>query len=58
VVDELLLYLAPKLLGQGMGIAALGPLASLDAATALNIHSVERVGTDLRIIARTAQSIF
>jgi hypothetical protein len=41
-----------------MGVAALGPLASLDEATALNIHSVERVGTDLRIIARTAQSIF
>ncbi len=58
VVDELLLYLALKLMGQGMGVAALGPLVSLDAATALNIHSVERVGADLRIIARTAQSIF
>jgi diaminohydroxyphosphoribosylaminopyrimidine deaminase / 5-amino-6-(5-phosphoribosylamino)uracil reductase len=58
VVDELLLYLAPKLLGQGMGVAALGPLAALGEATQLKIHSTEQLGDDLRIIARTAQSYF
>jgi diaminohydroxyphosphoribosylaminopyrimidine deaminase / 5-amino-6-(5-phosphoribosylamino)uracil reductase len=58
VVDELLLYISPKLLGQGMGVAALGPLASLNDATQLTIHSTQQVGDDLRIIARTAHSHF
>jgi diaminohydroxyphosphoribosylaminopyrimidine deaminase/5-amino-6-(5-phosphoribosylamino)uracil reductase len=52
LVDELLLYLAPKLLGQGRGIAAFGPLAALEAAPALDIREVAPVGPDLRIVAR------
>lgn len=51
LVDEFLLYLAPKLLGQGRGMAHLGPLAGLDEALALDFGSVERVGPDLRILA-------
>jgi diaminohydroxyphosphoribosylaminopyrimidine deaminase/5-amino-6-(5-phosphoribosylamino)uracil reductase len=52
LVDELLAYLAPKLLGQGQGVASFGPLPGLDAAIPLDFRSVDRVGGDLRIVAR------
>ena len=52
VVDELLLYLAPKLLGPGMDMAKLPALAHLDQAFELNITSVSQVGPDIRIAAR------
>jgi diaminohydroxyphosphoribosylaminopyrimidine deaminase/5-amino-6-(5-phosphoribosylamino)uracil reductase len=51
-VDELLLYLAPTLLGEGRGMAALGTLPSLDAGPAFAFHEATQVGTDLRILAR------
>lgn len=52
LVDELLVYMAPKLIGQGMGMARLGPLADLSQAQALEYRTVDRIGTDLRILAR------
>jgi diaminohydroxyphosphoribosylaminopyrimidine deaminase / 5-amino-6-(5-phosphoribosylamino)uracil reductase len=52
VVDELLIYTAPKLLGTGMGIAQLPVLAQLNQAIELNFHSVQLVGADLRVLAR------
>ena len=52
LVDELLVYLAPKLLGPGLGLANLGPLDTLDGAQALEFTSVEQVGPDLRVLAR------
>ncbi len=52
LVDELLVYLAPKLIGQGMGMARLGPLADLADAPVLEFRSAEAVGQDLRILAR------
>jgi len=56
LLDELLLYLAPKLLGDGMGIAthafAGGPLSSLSDALPLEFRSADRLGDDLRIVAR------
>jgi diaminohydroxyphosphoribosylaminopyrimidine deaminase / 5-amino-6-(5-phosphoribosylamino)uracil reductase len=52
LVDELLVYLAPKLLGQGQGMANFGPLAELSQALALDFISSERVGPDLRLVAR------
>ncbi|MES2980645.1 MAG: bifunctional diaminohydroxyphosphoribosylaminopyrimidine deaminase/5-amino-6-(5-phosphoribosylamino)uracil reductase RibD [Pseudomonadota bacterium] len=52
LVDELLVYLAPKLLGQGMGMAAISELAKLDGALNLEFASVDRVGRDLRLLAR------
>ncbi len=56
LVDELLLYLAPKLIGEGLGIAsgahAGGPLATLAGALPLDFRSVDRLGPDLRIVAR------
>jgi diaminohydroxyphosphoribosylaminopyrimidine deaminase / 5-amino-6-(5-phosphoribosylamino)uracil reductase len=52
LVDEILLYLAPKLLGQGSGLAHFGPLQSLDQGLSLSYQSVDRVGDDLRLLAR------
>jgi diaminohydroxyphosphoribosylaminopyrimidine deaminase/5-amino-6-(5-phosphoribosylamino)uracil reductase len=54
LVDECLLYLAPRLLGIGQGMAGFGPLESLDDGLQLTYQSVERVGKDLRIVARVA----
>ena len=51
LVDEFLVYLAPKLLGQGQGLANFGPLASLAEAVELEFTSIERVGPDLRVLA-------
>ncbi|MEO8299233.1 MAG: bifunctional diaminohydroxyphosphoribosylaminopyrimidine deaminase/5-amino-6-(5-phosphoribosylamino)uracil reductase RibD [Burkholderiales bacterium] len=56
-VDELLLYLAPKLIGAGRELARLGPLAQLDDAPALEWVDVQRVGPDLRILARPAHRL-
>jgi diaminohydroxyphosphoribosylaminopyrimidine deaminase/5-amino-6-(5-phosphoribosylamino)uracil reductase len=58
MVDELVLYVAPQLLGQGQGLAAIGPLALLKDAVQLDVRDVARVGNDLRIIARFNHSRF
>jgi diaminohydroxyphosphoribosylaminopyrimidine deaminase/5-amino-6-(5-phosphoribosylamino)uracil reductase len=52
LVDELLVYLAPKVIGLGREMAAFGPIGEL--AEALQFHFIEavRVGEDLRIRAR------
>jgi diaminohydroxyphosphoribosylaminopyrimidine deaminase/5-amino-6-(5-phosphoribosylamino)uracil reductase len=52
LVDELLIYLAPKLLGQGADMANFGPLSSLDQALQLDFVSSTMVGPDLRLLAR------
>lgn len=52
LVDEFLCYLAPKLIGEGRGMASFGPLRSLDEAVPLAFQSVEPVGADLRIVSR------
>ena len=51
-VDEVLAYLAPCLIGQGRGIAELPALQSLDDRWRFALESVERVGDDVRILAR------
>ncbi|MGB7543339.1 MAG: bifunctional diaminohydroxyphosphoribosylaminopyrimidine deaminase/5-amino-6-(5-phosphoribosylamino)uracil reductase RibD [Burkholderiales bacterium] len=54
VVDELLVYLAPSLIGDsGRGMLHLPELTGLSQATPLTIRGVERIGADLRILART-----
>lgn len=53
-VDELLLYLAPKLIGTGRDLAAFGPFDALDRAPQLDIRSLDRIGPDVRIVARVA----
>ncbi|MDR6887332.1 MULTISPECIES: bifunctional diaminohydroxyphosphoribosylaminopyrimidine deaminase/5-amino-6-(5-phosphoribosylamino)uracil reductase RibD [Variovorax] len=55
-VDELLVYLAPKLIGSGLDMAshlhAEGPLTSLEGALALEFKSVQMLAPDLRIVSR------
>ena len=51
-VDELLVYLAPSLIGPGQGMFDLPPLARLAGQRRLRFHDVARVGDDLRILAR------
>lgn len=51
-VDELLVYLAPSLVGPGQGMFALPPLARLADKRQLRFHGVAQVGPDLRIVAR------
>ncbi len=52
LVDEFLVYQAPKLLGSGHPLASFGPLERLEEALALRFVSIERVGNDLRLVAR------
>ena len=52
LVDEFLVYLAPKLIGQGAGMAHFGPLEDLAHAVPLTFISTEKLGPDLRIVAR------
>lgn len=52
LVDEFLVYLAPKLLGQGWDMANFGPLSTLDQALQLEFISSAMVGPDLRLVAR------
>jgi diaminohydroxyphosphoribosylaminopyrimidine deaminase/5-amino-6-(5-phosphoribosylamino)uracil reductase len=52
-VDELLLYLAPQLLGDvARGMAAMGELTALAQRVELVWQDVRLVGTDLRVTAR------
>ena len=52
LVDEWLVYLAPKMLGSGRGMAAFGPLERLSDAQALEFVECTPIGPDLRIRAR------
>ena len=54
LVDELLVYLAPKLIGEGREMAAFGPLASLGDALPWRWIDCTPVGVDLRLRARKA----
>lgn len=58
LVDELLVYLAPKLIGEGLEMfhrpTLASPLAALSDAPALVFHDVQRIGEDLRLLARPA----
>jgi diaminohydroxyphosphoribosylaminopyrimidine deaminase/5-amino-6-(5-phosphoribosylamino)uracil reductase len=54
LVDEFLVYMAPTLMGLGHELAAFGPLERMEERVALRFVSVERVGDDLRIVARPA----
>ena len=53
LVDELLLYLAPCLIGhEARGLFNLPELASLDGKRQLAIHDLRLLGQDLRVLAR------
>lgn len=51
-VDELLVYLAPVLLGDAQGMFALPALTDLSRKHTLKFHEVKQIGADLRILAR------
>jgi diaminohydroxyphosphoribosylaminopyrimidine deaminase/5-amino-6-(5-phosphoribosylamino)uracil reductase len=53
-VDEVLLYLNPSFLGDSaQGILDLPAPDSLEGRTKLRVLSLERLGEDFRILART-----
>ncbi|MCM5679655.1 bifunctional diaminohydroxyphosphoribosylaminopyrimidine deaminase/5-amino-6-(5-phosphoribosylamino)uracil reductase RibD [Schlegelella sp. S2-27] len=52
LVDEYLVYLAPRLLGRGRDMLDFGPLVALRDAPQLEFLEIERIGPDLRIRAR------
>ncbi|MEG1202207.1 MAG: riboflavin biosynthesis protein RibD, partial [Comamonas sp.] len=49
---ECVMYLAPKLLGQGPGAFHGMALTQLQDAPALDVVAIEPMGPDLRVIAR------
>ena len=52
-VDEFLVYLNPSFLGDdAQGMLALTGISSLDEKIKLKLTSLERIGDDIRILAR------
>ncbi|MCX7221050.1 MAG: bifunctional diaminohydroxyphosphoribosylaminopyrimidine deaminase/5-amino-6-(5-phosphoribosylamino)uracil reductase RibD [Burkholderiales bacterium] len=51
-VDELLIYLAPKILGDGAGLFDLSEMTSLAQAKKVTFHDLSTVGETIRILAR------
>ena len=54
LVDELVVYFAPKIIGQGRGMAHFGPLEDLAQSLALEFKSTDMLGPDLRIVSRVS----
>ncbi len=54
-IDELLVYLAPVLLGDAAGMVQLPMLEHLDAAQRFEFTEMQRLGADARLRARLAQ---
>jgi diaminohydroxyphosphoribosylaminopyrimidine deaminase / 5-amino-6-(5-phosphoribosylamino)uracil reductase len=52
LVDELLAYVAPRLIGSGRALAALAPIERLDQALGFAFTDVAVLGEDLRLILR------
>jgi diaminohydroxyphosphoribosylaminopyrimidine deaminase/5-amino-6-(5-phosphoribosylamino)uracil reductase len=52
LVDEMLIYMAPCLLGPGEGIAELPALSSLEQRIPMRFTDIEQIGPDLRILAQ------
>ncbi|WP_082447854.1 RibD family protein [Xylophilus sp. Leaf220] len=55
LVDELVIYVGPQLLGRGLPLAQLEKLTSLDHATRLEFVSADMVGDDIRVVARVVR---
>lgn len=51
-VDEMLIYMAPLMLGQGRGMAQIPLISTLDAAERFEFIGAEQVGTDMRLRLR------
>ena len=52
LIDELLVYVAPLLVGPGQGMAALAELKNLQDAQAWQFHETSQIGSDLRLLLR------
>lgn len=52
LVDELLLYIAPRLIGPGRGLAVLPELTALQDSLAFEVAEVSTVGPDIRLRLR------
>jgi diaminohydroxyphosphoribosylaminopyrimidine deaminase/5-amino-6-(5-phosphoribosylamino)uracil reductase len=56
LIDELVLYVAPRILGSGaQGMFSMTALTSLDQSFTLTVDELRRIGGDLRIIARPSR---
>jgi diaminohydroxyphosphoribosylaminopyrimidine deaminase/5-amino-6-(5-phosphoribosylamino)uracil reductase len=53
-IDELLVYIAPSVLGNAPGMFDFTPPEALEARPHLRFHRIDRMGDDLRILARFA----
>ncbi|MDY3695215.1 MAG: bifunctional diaminohydroxyphosphoribosylaminopyrimidine deaminase/5-amino-6-(5-phosphoribosylamino)uracil reductase RibD [Proteus mirabilis] len=50
LVDELIVYIAPKILGDdARGLFALSPLSSLSEAPEFTVDSLQQIGSDIRV---------
>ncbi|MBG2914297.1 bifunctional diaminohydroxyphosphoribosylaminopyrimidine deaminase/5-amino-6-(5-phosphoribosylamino)uracil reductase RibD [Proteus terrae] len=50
LVDELIIYIAPKVLGNdARGLFALSPLSSLSEAPEFTVDSLQQIGSDIRV---------
>ncbi|HMS28191.1 MAG TPA: RibD family protein, partial [Burkholderiaceae bacterium] len=54
LIDEFLVYLAPKLLGQGRSMVETSGLTALSKASPLEFKSVTMVGDDVRLLVRVS----
>lgn len=54
LVDELILYTAPRILGTGRGLFRLPPLAAVTDGPAWTVTDWRRIGEDFRVVARPA----
>ena len=52
LIDEWLVYIAPKLMGSGRSLAQFGPIAALGDAQPLVFTDFCQIGPDLRIVAQ------
>jgi len=52
LADELLVYLAPRLLGPGQPLVRLPGIERLEDGQCLRFEQIDRVGDDLRVLAR------
>jgi diaminohydroxyphosphoribosylaminopyrimidine deaminase/5-amino-6-(5-phosphoribosylamino)uracil reductase len=57
LVDELLVYLAPLLIGEAQGMLHLPALSELARARRLVFHEVGQVGEDVRLLARIVPAV-
>ncbi len=56
LVDQFVLYYAPKLLGAGRGMFGLPQLTQLSQAIPLSIDAITQLGPDIRVLARPHDS--